>query len=772
MNEHNNFGLFFLVLWPFLAAFISYLIGRSNKTARNYFANFAVVLEFLAAILVAITSASNTNPPTFQLMGFMGARIYLTMDGFRCVYAVITALMWMMTTIFSREYFAHYRNRNRYYFFMLLTQGGTMGVFLSGDLVTTFLFFEMMSFTSYVMVLHDEKPRALTASKTYMAVAVIGGLAMVFGIFIINDQLGTTEISKLFAAARAFEGNRNMLYLAAAFMLVGFGGKAGMYPIHIWLPNAHPVAPAPASALLSGVLTKTGIYGIIIMSVFLFFQDFNWGMLMLCIGLIGMFTGALLALFSIDLKRTLACSSVSQIGFIMVGIGMQLLLTTRASTARYSIMAIQGTLLHMVNHSLIKLVLFMMAGVVYMNLHELDLNKIRGFGRGKPIFIFAFLMGVMGIIGIPHWNGYISKTLLHETLVYTIHYYYAYNQMVRFYQIAESIFTFTGGLTTAYMIKIFVCVCIEKNRFHQEKLTALNKTYMTPVSGAVLFICGLILPVLGFSPYTFMIPIANLGKVFMLPTYVYNVHFFAWVNVKGAVASLGIGTIIYILVVRGILMGKDKEGRSVYLNLWPGFIDIENKIYKPLLLGLLPFIGAFVARSIGSLVTIVSETGFKCFIRFRDFFREQVAIAATPGSDLDNARLFIDEKGKAKFDAAPVRVAYETYGQKATSIAGTVGTVTRAGFEEGLSQVSHVITPFLEGEALMEVAQPKSQKWYTRLLHWYRIQSDKLFGLVFATFKKDRVTGEIFKTVFNSLAYSMMLFLLGAIVIVVFGVFN
>ena len=707
--RHNSFGLFFIVLWPFIAAFLSYLIGRNNKMLRNYFANLAVVIEFVAVIVVAF-SANNLDPPVFELSGFMGARIYLVMDGFRCIYAVITALMWMMTTIFSREYFAHYRNRNRYYFFMLLTLGGTIGVFLSGDLVTTFLFFELMSFTSYVLVLHDEKPAAISASKTYMAVAIIGGLAMIFGIFLLDQHLGTTEISKLAAAAREFEGNRSILYLAAVFMLVGFGGKAGMYPLHIWLPNAHPVAPAPASALLSGVLTKTGIYGIIIMAANLFFRDYNWGMLMLCIGLIGMFTGALLALFSIDLKRTLACSSVSQIGFILVGVGMQLLLTTKYSTAKYSIMAIQGTLLHMVNHSLIKLVLFLMAGVVYMNLHQLDLNKVRGFGRGKPIFTFAFLMGVMGIIGIPFWNGYISKTLLHETLVYTIHYYYSYSNIVRFYQIAETIFTLTGGLTTAYMIKIFTCVCLEKNQFNHEKLTALNGNYMTVISGAVLFLCALMLPILGFSPYTFMIPIANFGKEFMFPTYDYKVDFFAWVNVKGAVASLSIGLILYIFVVRGILMGRDEEGRSVYLNLWPKNIDIEKKIYKPLLMTVLPFIGAFAARLVGSLVTFVSEAGYRQFIKFRDSWREFAP--KQPGFSSVNFRLGVHELLQ--------------------------DLNLRAGIEKTTKDVGDFVDhlPFDLLDSIKKM-----------------VHGEKGFKLT------------VFKSAISSMAYSMMLFLLGAIVI-------
>jgi len=620
----GHFGLFFLAVWPIVAAFICYIIGRFNKRVRDYFANFATVLVFGLTIVLAF-QASNSNPPSFELIGVMGYKIHLEMDGLRCIYAIITALMWMMTTLFSREYFSHYRNRNRYYFFTLLTLGGTMGVFLSADLVTTFLFFEIMSFTSYVMVIHDEKPKAIDAAKTYMAVAVIGGLAMIFGIFLVNHLLGTTEISAFAEAMRSFDGDRTLLYVAAAFMLVGFGGKAGMYPIHIWLPNAHPAAPAPASALLSGVLTKTGIFGILIISSLIFFQDYYWGMVMLILGIAGMFTGALLALFSIDLKRTLACSSVSQIGFIMLGIGMQAI-----SYSKYQPLAIQGTLLHMVNHSLIKLVLFLVAGVVYVNLHELDLNKIRGFGRGKPLFSFCFLMGALGIIGIPLWNGYISKKLLNKAITYYIEGFSEYSMMSTFFQSVETIFTLVGGLTTAYMIKLFVCVCLEKNRYSQDEMAKSNKKYIGLASGIALTIPALMLPVLGFNPHLFMIPIARFGQSFMQGTDFYTtVSFYDAPTLMGALPSIGIGLVIYIFIVRGCLMAKDEEGRSIYVDLWPSGLDIEKKIYKPVFLSILPFFGAMAARIYGGLITAISYIGRKIFIRFREFWIRETSIQQT-----------------------------------------------------------------------------------------------------------------------------------------------
>ena len=143
----TNYILAFLVFYPIVGAIISYIIGRFQKAARDYFADFIVVSEF-ALVLYLSGSFCADSPLVCSIEQFAGFGLHLTLDGFRSVYALVAALMWMMTTIFSKEYFKHYHNRNRYYLFMLLTFGATMGVFLSADLYTTFIFFEMMSLTS------------------------------------------------------------------------------------------------------------------------------------------------------------------------------------------------------------------------------------------------------------------------------------------------------------------------------------------------------------------------------------------------------------------------------------------------------------------------------------------------------------------------------------------------------------------------------------------------------------------------------------------------
>ena len=175
--------LFHVVWFPFAAAFLCYLAGRRHKMLRDRLVELTVVLETGLMVLVA-SACIRAGELVFVLDGFCMRGMYLKLDGFRLLYGSIAAFMWMMTGIFSREYFSHYRNRNRYYFFYLLTLGATMGVFLSGDLYTTFLFFEIMSLTSYVWVVHDEKPAAMKAGEIYLAIAGIGGRVMLMGLFL------------------------------------------------------------------------------------------------------------------------------------------------------------------------------------------------------------------------------------------------------------------------------------------------------------------------------------------------------------------------------------------------------------------------------------------------------------------------------------------------------------------------------------------------------------------------------------------------------------
>ena len=546
-----------------------------------------------------------------EIPGICGLGLHFKLDSFRILYGSIAAFMWLMSTLFSKEYLSHYKNKGRYYCFTILTFFATEGVFFSADFYTTFIFFEIMSFTSYVWVAFDEKRESLRAAATYLAVAVIGGLVMLMGIFLLYDTMGTLVFDELIGSYEQICILNNSGVLARKLMasglcmLFGFGAKAGAFPLHIWLPKAHPVAPAPASALLSGILTKAGMFGILVLTSYLFLGCTAWGSLILIIGVCTMVVGAVLALFSVDIKRTLACSSVSQIGFILVGVGMSGLL------GEENLLAVRGSLLHMVNHSLIKLALFMAAGGIFMNVHELNLNKIRGFGRKKPLLNYTFLMGALGIGGMPLWNGYVSKTLIHESIVeYTK--LLEENIVSSMFRIGamkgiEWAFLISGGLTVAYMTKLYVAVFVEKNSDSavQEKFDNLRGTYMNGLSATVLTISATLLPVMGFFPGQVMGRIADLGQGFMqVEKEADKMAWFSLENLKGAAISILIGAIIYLVMVR-LWMMKKENGSTAYINRWNQYLDLENLIYRPILLKAFPFVFGVVCRVLDSMIDAV-----------------------------------------------------------------------------------------------------------------------------------------------------------------------
>ena len=563
--------LLILVCLPFLAGIIAYALGVGNPRARDIFSPFAALAELGLAIYLCTLVWSGAEISWSAAICGMGLR--LQADGFRVLWGTAAAFSWACSSAIAPEYLAHGGHQGRYQLFTFITLGGVMGVFLSADLFTVFVFFEIMSLASWVWVAHEDDKKASYAADTYLAVAVIGGLTLLMGLFLLNHTAGTLVIAELRQACAAHAGQPE-LYAAGALLLLGFGAKAGMFPLHFWLPMAHPVAPAPASALLSGVLTKCGIFGILVIAAGLFPEDLRWGEVVLGLGTVTMVLGALLAIFAVDLKRTLACSSVSQIGFILVGCALLSLLGEEHG------LAAAGTQLHMLNHLLIKTTLFLSAGVFAMNRHTLDLNELRGTGRNSPLVLkLAFLMGALSVAGIPMTSGYVSKTLLHEGIVeYITHAEHLAGITLVPLHMVEWLFLLSGGMTLAYMTKLFYLLFLAKpqNQTPQLKM-GLPAALSIAAPALVLF-------VLGLTPHQTMDRLAGKGMLLNgLTAPAHVVQYLSLQNLKGAVVSISVGIILFVLIIWKCLM---RDG--VLKNAWPAWMDLERRFYRPVVMQMLP----------------------------------------------------------------------------------------------------------------------------------------------------------------------------------------
>ncbi len=585
--------MFFCILMPFACGFTGWVFGTIGKAQKDYTlqkVEHALFYTTTTGMFIASLALIGHEGAAFTLPGMVGLGLNFTLDGMRLILCILTTFCWLCSAIFTTVDLRKTVRKTRYRLYMLMTEGAVFGVFLAADLFTLLVFFEIMGICAWVLVCHNEKPQTMHAANSYLVYAILGGLVSLMGLFLLYNALGTLEIT-LLAQKAANYTNKTHLYVAGALTMFTFACKSAMFPLHTWLCQSYTAAPTPTTALLSTILSKTGIFGILIITTQLFRFDIKVGTIILIFGVLTMLCGAILGVFSVDLKGTLAYSSMSQIGFILVGVGMQGILGADGG------LAVWGLILHICNHSLFKLCLFLSTSTIFTctGRTDLNLNKIRGFGRGKILLMFCFGMASLGIMGVPFWSGYISKTLLHDSIIEAIaHFAHISHYFTLFLQGIEALFLFAGGLTVVYILKLFICIFIEKNtdKGLQESYNRKNKRYCNKLSSAVYIFIGMLSPILGLTAHQTMEQIGGLGLAFTSTHEPHHVvHYFSLAALTGAFISLSIGTVLYLLVVRKFIIKN-----NVYRELWPKKLEIETQVYKPLLFNILPFIITLFAR--------------------------------------------------------------------------------------------------------------------------------------------------------------------------------
>lgn len=604
--------VFLLILLPLAGGLAAGICGRRSPKSDVPIALSALALEWLLCLWLI-----PERTLTLDLPGWVGLGLHFQVTGLSVLLCVAASTLWLVSGIADREYLHHDPKTARYHVFLLLTEGAIVGVFLSGDFYTTLVFFEMMSLASYLLVLHNETTEAREAAASYLAYAVIGGMVTLMGLFLLWNALGTLTFDQLPEAVAAYEGDRRALYAGGICTLVGFAAKCCMWPLHTWLPKAHPAAPAPASALLSGIITKGGVFGILALAAKVFAQDANAGNCLLCFGVITMLWGGFMGLCHTNVKAVLACSTMSQIGFILTGTAMSVLLGEEKG------IAVWGTLLHMMNHSWFKLVLFVSVGIIAHTTGKLELSDLQGFGRGKGQLLVIFLLPALGIMGLPGFNGYISKTLIHESIVEYIHLLSHTGGNVLPYKAAEWLFLLSGGMTVGYMLKLILCLFVERNADEEvQKAYDATKPAASPLLMGLLTFCAALCPLLGLTPHQTLETVAKYAQDFFDTEGVEEtLHYFSLTNLKGGAISIAIGLLLYFGFVRTLVRRK-QEGRVCYRNPWPAVLSLEDSFYRPLIAVWLPFFGTVCARFLASLFSWLTALANRIlFFRFDPIVR-------------------------------------------------------------------------------------------------------------------------------------------------------
>ena len=371
--------------------------------AQRVFLFVALALNAVAVFVLILQPELNLE--LFRLTERLP--IMFKTDSLARLFCGLASLMFLVVGIYSPEYLHLSRDgfESRFNMFYLIALGMLMGFGLSGNLMTLYLFFEISTLISFPLVMHSMKKEAVAAAFKFLYYSVAGAALALIGFFFIYIYGTTLEFIPGGVLNIGELAGREGQMLAAVFItIIGFSAKAGMFPLHAWLPAAHPVAPAPASAVLSGVITKAGAFAVIRFVFYLVGADFIRGTWVqtawISLALFTVVMGSALAFREPELKRRLAFSSVSQVSYVMLGLG--------ALNAN----GLTGALLHMVFHSISKDALFLISGVFILKTSKTDVADLRGFGKQAPVTMWCFLLLAVAVVGIPPTGGFISKWFL------------------------------------------------------------------------------------------------------------------------------------------------------------------------------------------------------------------------------------------------------------------------------------------------------------------------------------------------------------------------
>lgn len=323
-------------------------------------------------------------------------------DSLACFFMVLISCIWAPVAIFAFPYLHHIEREQQFLGFYTMTLGFLLGLAMSNNFVTLYMFFEMMSLVTMPLVLHDRTFKARREGLKYLGYSVFGAGIALAGFFFLSYYMISPDFTAggTLNLALAAE-HRSLLLVVYVIMIIGFGAKAGMMPMQAWLPTAHPVAPAPASAVLSGVITKAGVLAIIRVTYFMFGADFlagSWAQqALIVLTLCTVFIGSMLAFREKKLKKRLAYSTVSQVSYVLFGL---MLLSPDGA---------RGALLHIVFHALAKDTLFLAAGAIIMSTGYTQVDQLSGIGKRMPVTMACFTVASLSLIGIPPLSGFISK---------------------------------------------------------------------------------------------------------------------------------------------------------------------------------------------------------------------------------------------------------------------------------------------------------------------------------------------------------------------------
>lgn len=421
----------------FGSAFLAYFAGKFYSRLREIIA----VVSSLALVGFVIYIYGKSAEEVLKI-SFINFPIIFRVNNLSWLFAIAITVIGALSIIFSLSYIKGKERTDFYYLMMLLVNASMLGIVFSGDLISFYIFWEIMSWSAFLLISYN-RGSALQAGMKYIIMSLIGSACMLLVISTLYINYNTLVITEIFQYMSGCSIGR-ILFILITFT-ISFGIKSAILPFHIWLPDAHSEAPSPFSAILSGILIKMGIYGfLIILYIFMGVKIISTlnptlNIFTMVLSIIGAFTIVIptfIALLQNDAKRLLAWHSVGQMGYIILGISFG------------SSLGLAGGMFHVINHALFKALLFLTVGAIeYRTKGVRDLNSLGGFIKKMPVTFITALIGALGIIGVPLTNGFVSKWLIYKTLILEGHPFLAFaafigtwGTLLSFYKFIHNIF--------------------------------------------------------------------------------------------------------------------------------------------------------------------------------------------------------------------------------------------------------------------------------------------------------------------------------------------
>jgi len=396
-----------LLIVAFGGALLTYVLGKISHRVRDF---LAVIISLALVAFVACLYGESMEKAFYP--GFLGLGLVLRLNMLSWFFAIAISSLGTLSIVFSFSYMKGRERTDFYYLMLLLVNAAMLGIVFSGDLVSFFIFWEIMSWCTFLLISYNRGP-ALAAGMKYIIMSIIGSATMLVGMLSLYTKYETLNISEI-SALIASASSGYILFILIIFSIT-FGIKNAVMPLHTWLPDSYAEAPSPFTAVLSGMLTRMGIYGFVLIMYVIVgatgtlnlgsgIIKFNY--ILAWLGAITIVIPTFIAMLQNDAKQLLAWHGIGQGGYMIVGIAFG------------TSLGLAGGIFHTLNHAIYIVLLFMSVGAVqYRTGGERDLNSLGGLIKKMPIAFMGGLLGISGLIGVPLTNGFVSKWLIYKTLI-------------------------------------------------------------------------------------------------------------------------------------------------------------------------------------------------------------------------------------------------------------------------------------------------------------------------------------------------------------------